>query len=150
LNVQGDDQTLHLFISKLPREVWGDNPQIASDARRISYWYSDGLGLARQEVPLPTSDDALVNLPPGLDNEQQYIFAEEVTSVQFRSWDGQQWNLPWDGFTNLGADNVTPIGPPIAIEVTLYFNEKAVGDSDPKTRAYRHVITLMTANGQTS
>jgi prepilin-type N-terminal cleavage/methylation domain-containing protein len=153
LNVQGDGQTLNLFVSKLPREVWGDNPQIAGDNRRMSYWMVDGKGLARQEVGLATSDDALTNLPPGVDNEQQYVIAEEVRSVQFRYWDGTQWNDSWDG-TTLGDDNITPIGPPNAIEVTLGFIDPKAGgskdDADPPLKYYRHVIALPTSNNLTN
>ena len=114
--VMGDDQSLHLFISNLPREIYSSNgafgatdpsntPPPVSDIRRVSYWLVGGEdnpgGLARQEVSLATSDDALQNLPPGVDNENSFIIADEVRSLQFQYWDGTDWQDSWDS-TNSG------------------------------------------------
>ena len=134
LGVMGDNQTLHLFISNLPREIYSSSDDFANaaqgnaptvgDVRRVSYWLAGDEdrpgGLARQEVPVATGDDALENLPPQVDNETSFILAPEVRSVQFQYWDGNEWEDSWDS-TELGPDGVTPIGSPLAIAVTLTF-----------------------------
>ena len=74
--------------------------------------------MARQEIPLVTSDDALQNLPPGIDNESSYVLADEVRSLNFQYFDGTDWQDSWDS-TALGADGVTPVGSPRAIAVTI-------------------------------
>ena len=93
LGVEGDSETLHLFFSRLPREALAylndptETPPVVGDLRRVSYWLAGGdgspTGLARQEIPLVTSDDALQNLPPGIDNEDSYVIADEVRSLKF-------------------------------------------------------------------
>ena len=126
LGVQGDSETLNLFLSRVPREAWlninSSMPPIVSDLRRVSYWLPGGqdspMGLARQEVPLVTSDDALQNLPPGIDNEASYVIADEVRSLNFQYFDGTNWQDSWDS-TVAGNDGVTPIGSPVAIAVTI-------------------------------
>ena len=113
LGVQGDADTLHLFITRVPREVWANNidtPPVVSDLRRVSYWLAGGpdnpTGLARQEVPLITSDDALQNLPPGIDNESSFVIAEEARTLVFQYFDGTNWQDSWDS-TTPGADGVS-------------------------------------------
>ncbi len=153
LSVQGDSETLNLFIARVPREAIPSDPnavpQLASDLRRVSWWLPGG-GLARQEVPVETSADALENLPPGIPDEDTYVVAPEVKSVQFQYWDGSDWQDSWD-CTAAGADGVTPVGPPQAIAITLeiatpHDDDK---DGDPPTKQYRHVVACLTANGTT-
>ena len=160
LGVIGDSQTLHLFISSVPREALAtlNNPDaivpVVSDLRRVSYWLtSDGSGgLARQEVPIITSDDALENLPPGLDNESSFVIADEVTDLNFQYFDGTDWQDSWDS-TTLGADGITPIGSPRAIAVTLSVarptSPGVPQTGDPAAKTYRHVIVIPSANGTT-
>jgi len=161
LGVQGDSETLHLFVSRLPLEAWpnlntNDTPPVVSDLRRVSYWLVGGdgspAGLGRQEVPIVTSDDALQNLPPGIDNESSYILAEEVVSLNFQYFDGTDWQDSWD-CTTLGADGVTPIGSPRAIAVTLgmlpHHSGVALQNNASNPRIYRHVISIPSANGTT-
>jgi hypothetical protein len=176
--VEGDSQTLTLFISKVPRDVLFTNtatnsnamsngqnytgtnnavvntpglPPTAADLRRVSYWLVGGdgdsaQGLARMEVPLTTSDDAFLVLPPNVDNESSYIFAPEVKSLSFSYWDGLEWNDTWDS-TQLGTDGITPIGSPLAIAVTI---SVARGDMpDAPTKEFRHVLVFPPANGST-
>jgi prepilin-type N-terminal cleavage/methylation domain-containing protein len=164
LGVMGDSQTLHLFISNLPREIYsssasfnnadaGTTPPM-SDIRRVSYWLvgdSDNQGgLARQEIPLATSDDALQNLPPQVDNETSFIIADEVRSVQFQYWDGTAWQDSWDS-TQLGPDGVTPIGSPLAVAVTVSIapQQSEPGQADAPLRTFRHVLVIPSANGLT-
>jgi prepilin-type N-terminal cleavage/methylation domain-containing protein len=154
LSVQGDSTTLHIFITRTPRELFvgdsGDSPPVVSDLRRVSYWMIDSggkKGLARQEVKQATSEDALTNLPPGVADEETFIIADEVRSVQFRYWDGTAWNDSWD-CTTLGADGVTPVGPPRAIEITVELAlPQGTLDTEERTRTYRHVVSLLTADG---
>jgi type II secretory pathway pseudopilin PulG len=153
LGVQGDSETLHLFVSRFPRELYvnpnSDTQPVVSDLRRISYWLPDGqdstTGLARQEVPLVTSDDALQNLPPGIDNESSYVIADEVRELNFQYFDGTNWQDSWDS-TVPGADGVTPIGSPCAIAVTVGV---ARPGANGNLKTYRHVIAIQTANGNT-
>jgi Tfp pilus assembly protein PilV len=154
LGVQGDSETLHLFVSRFPRELYvnlnSDTQPVVSDLRRISYWLPGGqdspMGLARQEVPLVTSDDALQNLPPGIDKESTYVIADEVRELQFQYFDGTNWQDSWDS-TLPGADGVTPIGSPCAIMVTLGV---ARPGANGNLKTYRHVIAIQTANGATA
>src|SRR5262249_20194455 len=76
LGVQGSSDRLTLFLSRVPRELsWGSNSSpadaqapVVSDLRRVPYWLAGSanqpLGLARQEISLVTSDDALSSMPP--------------------------------------------------------------------------------------
>jgi len=154
LGVVGDSETLNLFVSRFPRELYvnpdSDVQPVVSDLRRISYWLPDGqdstTGLARQEVPLVTSDDALQNLPPGIDHESSYVIADEVRELNFQYFDGTNWQDSWDS-TVAGADGVTPIGSPCAIAVTVGIARPGANNGTLKT--YRHVIAIQTANGNT-
>jgi prepilin-type N-terminal cleavage/methylation domain-containing protein len=158
LGVMGDSETLHLFVSRFPREAYANadslNATGVSDLRRISYWVVGGsgtpLGLARQEVLAATSDDALNNLPPGIENENQYVLAEEVRAIRFSYFDGSDWQDSWDS-TALGADGVTPVGSPRAIGVEIDVVEAGADVADPNApvRTHRHVIAVSTANGAT-
>jgi hypothetical protein len=153
LGVQGDSETLHLYVSRFPRELYvnpnSDVQPVVSDLRRISYWLPGGqdstTGLARQEVSLVTSDDALQNLPPGIDKESSYVIADEVRELNFQYFDGTNWQDSWDS-TTPGADGVTPIGSPVAIAVTVSVARPGASDS---VKSYRHVIAIQTANGTT-
>jgi type II secretory pathway component PulJ len=154
LSVQGDSTTLHLFIARLPREAMPLNPnatpQLASDLRRVSWWMASG-GLARQESPVATSDDALSDLPPGIPDEDSHVLASEVKSVQFQYFDGSSWQDSWD-CTSPGDDGVTPIGPPQAVAVTIDIAtpQNGVKDEDVQPKRYRHVMACATANGTTA
>jgi prepilin-type N-terminal cleavage/methylation domain-containing protein len=155
LSVQGDSTTLHLYIARFPREAFPTDPnaapQLASDIRRVSWWLSGG-GLARQEVSVSTSQDALDNLPPGLPDEDSHVLAPEVKSVQFQYFDGTSWQDSWD-CTTMGADGVTPIGPPLAVAIVLDVANQPDGvrdDEEPPTKRYRHVVACQTANGTTA
>jgi prepilin-type N-terminal cleavage/methylation domain-containing protein len=153
LSVQGDSTSLNLYISRVPREAMPTDPNatplVVSDVRRVSWWLPAG-GLARQESPIETSQDALDNLPPGIPDEDSYVVAPEVKNVQFEYFDGSDWQDSWD-CTTLGADGVTPVGPPQAIAITLDIAnpQDGVKDDDAPTKRYRHVVACFTANGTT-
>jgi prepilin-type N-terminal cleavage/methylation domain-containing protein len=159
LGVQGDDTHLTLYLSRWPREVvlspsdpnynnQNGNLPIESDLRRVTWWLADG-GLARQEILIATSDDALNSSEPDLSVGNSSIVAPEVTAITFQYFDGNQWQTSWDG-TQAGSDGVTPIGPPIAISVDMTL---VLPSSEPdgvkQTKTYHHVISLDTANGAT-
>jgi hypothetical protein len=165
LGVMGDSRTLHLYISNLPREIFssgaslaatgaGDVPPPVSDIRRVSYWIVGGSdspgGMARQEVSLATSDDALQNLPPGIDDETSFIIADEVRDLNFQYWDGTQWQDSWDS-TTLGPDGVTPIGSPLAVAVTVQIALPHSGppQGEEPLRTFRHILAIPSANGMT-
>jgi len=154
LGVDGTSDVLHLYLSRVPRELLnatGDNPPVMSDLRRVSYWLvadtgDGGGGLARQQVDRVTSTEA-TTLPPGLDNEGQYVFASEVKSLTFEYYDdqSQSWASEWHS-TDLGADNKTPKGSPRAIRVTVTL---ALPDNPAQTTTHTQVIAFPNANGTT-
>ena len=128
--VQGGTDTLMLYVSRVPRELnpipGSDNNDVqplVSDLRRVSYWLAGGgsgnpLGLARQEVTMVTSDQAMADVPPGIANEESMVIAEEVKSLTFSYFDGSSWQDTWDG-TTAGSDGTTPVGPPMLIAITI-------------------------------
>jgi prepilin-type N-terminal cleavage/methylation domain-containing protein len=153
LSVQGDSTSVNLYLCRVPTEAIPTDPNatplVVSDSRRVSWWMAAG-GLARQEVKIVTSQDALDNLPPGLPDEDQYVVAPEVKNVQFQYFDGTDWQDSWD-CTTLGADGVTPIGPPsaIAITVDIALPQDGAKDDEVQTKHYRHVVACLSANGIT-
>jgi hypothetical protein len=161
--VQGDNGTLVLTVAKWPRELdltpnaSSDQQPVAADLRRISYWLAGAgsgspMGLARQELrAVTTSDPTLSAVPPNVADENTYVIAEEVKSLTFQYWDGSAWQDTWDG-TQPGADGSTPMGPPIAIAITVEIALPGTGTapgSTPQTKTYRQVVPLLTANGAT-
>jgi type II secretory pathway component PulJ len=153
MGVQGDATHLFLFASRVPRELdpaWqGDAVPTVSDLRRITYWLS-GLGLARQELKLATSDDA-VNLSTDLPDDPALVVAEEVKSLTFQYFDGTNWQDSWDGTQPPASGGNNPQGPPQLIAITVGLAVPGTGDDsgEPKVKTYRHVIAIPTANGAT-
>jgi prepilin-type N-terminal cleavage/methylation domain-containing protein len=152
LNLQGDSGRLILWVSRISSDLSAAAPSqtVTSDLHRVTYWIASGsLGLARQEVKQATSDDALITAPPDIPDESNFVIAEEVQYVGFRYWDGTAWQESWDG-TQITAANGTPVGPPLAVEITLTI---ALPDSQGQTsetsnvKTYRHVVMVPTANG---
>jgi hypothetical protein len=159
LGVQGDANRLTIYVSRVPREISWTNDATAnsngqplvSDLRRITYWLaggtSDSAGLARQEVKVATSDDALNSMPPDIPDELSFVVAEEIKSLEFQYFDGSTWQSSWDG-TTPGSDGKTPIGPPLAIQIKVGVAARNAGPDNLKY--YRHVVAIPTANGATS
>lgn len=161
LGVQGTSDRLTLYISKVPLALTAPtdadgNPAggtvIDSDLRRISYWVVGAgtdkpAGLARQEIKWVTNDDDINALPPGIADEDKLVIAPEVLAVQFEYWDGSEWQQQWDG-TALGTDGVTPVGPPMAIRITLTIGTpdgKITDVNDPHVMVIQHVVQIPTA-----
>jgi prepilin-type N-terminal cleavage/methylation domain-containing protein len=153
--IQGDSATLNLFVSKLPREVLtpealtGDMQlPVVSDLRRVSYWVADSTnGLARQEVKVETAQD-LAAMPPAVSDESTVKYTPEVRSIQFSYYDGTSWQDSWDS-TTLGADMITPVGPPRAVAVTIEVVQPRGGGGE-RLKTYRHVVFIPSANGATT
>ncbi|HEX4590049.1 MAG TPA: type II secretion system protein GspJ [Gemmataceae bacterium] len=158
--VQGDNQVLTLWVSKVPKLPTGTDSVdaasqqlLASDLHRISYWLADG-GLAEQDVDRVSAaeDDPDTALPPDVGADSKYftLVAPEVTELNFRYFDGETWQDTWDG-TVLGEDGKTPIGPPRAIEVTLSIRRPGADPNDQNAvKQYRQVIPVNAANAQSS
>jgi prepilin-type N-terminal cleavage/methylation domain-containing protein len=159
--VQGDTNWMMIYISRFPRELNlnpGADPTmepLVSDLRRVSYWLAGGgdspSGLARQEVTAVTSSDAMSVVPPGIAGEDQMVIAEEVKSLTFSYFDGTNWQDSWDG-TVPGPDGSTPVGPPMCIAITVGLatpNSPYNSNTDQPLKLYRHVVSLVTANGAT-
>jgi type II secretory pathway pseudopilin PulG len=159
-----DDQHLNVFVVRFPREAYqqsSDDPNdtntqnqlTVSDLRRISYWFVQGKGLARQEYAQATSDDAQnMNAPP---DDDSTIIAPEVTNVKFSYFDGTEWQDSWDGTQIIPSpDGLTPLGSPRAIKIMLEFElprDEFATDSNAarKTKQYTHVILVNSASGPT-
>ena len=158
--VQGDTNSIMLYISRVPQPgnpiPGADDPTQplgASDLRRVSYWLAGGgdspLGLARQELTAVTSSDALSAVPPGIPDEASMVIAEEVKGLTFSYFDGTAWQDTWDG-TAAGPDGSTPVGPPVAIAVTLGIalsSSDGSAEAEQAVKLYRHVVPILTANG---
>jgi prepilin-type N-terminal cleavage/methylation domain-containing protein len=158
LGVQGDSGRLTVYQGRRPREqtlLMNDpnNSQtsqpLASDLRRVTYWIGDGKGLYRQEVKVATSDRALDTGVPNVGDDDVKLMAEEVRDFKVEYFDGTNWQDTWDG-TAAGSDGVTPVGPPLAVAVTLTIAppKGVAGRDDPRSwTQYRHVVAIPTANG---
>ena len=150
--IQGDSATLNLFVSKLPEvlaagALTGDmQAPLVSDLRRVSYWMADATnGLARQEVKVETAQD-IANLPPNVSDDGTIKYTPEVRNIQFSYFDGTNWQDSWDS-TTLGADGLTPIGPPRAVAVQIDVVQPRGGEA---VKSYRHVVFIPSANGATT
>lgn len=160
IGVQGDGGRLVLFLSRVPRELNVTPEQAAnevlplvSDLRRVTYWLvgneTSAVGLARQEYKIVTSDEAINGGLPDGSEDLNFVIAEEVKSLGFQYFDGTTWTDTWDGSLP-GTDGVTPMGPPVAIAVTLgiYSPGMATPNSgETPMKMYRRVIPIPTANG---
>jgi prepilin-type N-terminal cleavage/methylation domain-containing protein len=151
--VQGTTNQLMLWVSRVPPSyspaaIDANTAQpIVPDVRKVVYWLagSGPGGLARQEIAMVTSSDPSVVWPP--QDETPHIVAEEVKNLTFSYFDGQNWNDTWDGST-FGADGVTPIGPPMAVAITMDIavqNSNAPTGAQQQVKTYRHVVSIPTA-----
>lgn len=148
LGVVGDATSLHLYITKMPREAF--EGVLTSDIRRVTYWQGQAGGLCRAEQGVVLNPDALTPSIPQVD-EAAHMMAPEVVGVTFRYFDGVSgWAESWDS-SAMGSDGVTPIGPPRAIEVRLQVQPPPRrGLAVPPQVTYRHVVVIPTANGPTN
>lgn len=148
LGVVGSSSELHLFISRVPLEIYGDGAeqggQLTSDLRRVSYWLGgEDAGLCRLEARLITSEDGTnPDLPTG--DVSSYVLAPEVRSIEFSYFDGTDWADSWDS-TAPGPDGTTPLGSPRAVAIRI----GVVGrpGAEEELRYSRHVVALPTAGG---
>jgi uncharacterized membrane protein YgcG len=148
LALQGNSGSLTLYVSRVPPgpSANGTMPSSVSDQRRIVYWLVEGGGLARQELTAVTSEDAMNgNVPSGMPTDPKQLIAKEVQSLQFQYFDGTNWQDSWDG-AQVGPDNATPIGPPVAVAITIGIASGDEGD----VKMYRHVVAIPTANSPSS
>jgi prepilin-type N-terminal cleavage/methylation domain-containing protein len=150
LGLIGDATTLHLFVSKVPLEVYGrpDRPaELTSDLRRISYWIGQNGGLCRAEVKLITSENACTPAIPDV-NEDNCILAPEVVSLELSYFDGQVWLDQWDSTANIEEDGETfvPAGPPRAVAIKIGYLPP--GAREGQVRYQRHVVAIPSANGK--
>ena len=77
------------------------------------------------------------------------VIAPEVVQLQFRYFDGTDWQDTWDG-SQPGPDGMTPMGPPRAIEITLGVRQPTPegGDATANTnvKTYVHYVAIEAAN----
>jgi prepilin-type N-terminal cleavage/methylation domain-containing protein len=160
--IQGDSANLNLFVSKLPRELMSPSVLLSGtqddgspvtpvgDLRRVSYWMADAAnGLARQEVKVETAQNMAALAPNVSDDGTGTIkYTPEVRSINFSYFDGTNWNDTWDS-TTLGADGITPIGPPRAVAVTIEVVQPGPNGAE-RVKSYRHVVFIPSANGTTA
>jgi hypothetical protein len=151
IGVQGDNSSVSVFQTRMARSIVnppdngsnGQNP-FAADVWRVSYFMTDD-GLARQEIRMATSDD--VDNPPdqtivNSDTTSTKILAREAKSVTFQYFDGTEWQDSWDG-SQPGNDGVTPMGPPMAIQVTIEIADPESG----QTKTVQDIIAFPAAPG---
>ena len=97
-----------------------------------------------------TADDENTQMPPNVSDEASLVIAPEVVQVQFRYFDGTDWQDTWDG-SQPGPDGMTPMGPPRAIEITLGIRQPrpdgATGDTtNDNVKTYVHYVAIEAAN----
>jgi len=152
IGVYGDSNNLVLTGRGVPKDLTlpsGSNPTLTSDLRRVTYWLVAGKGLARQETTVVTGTDVTSSsppaIPPSVSDPEPYIIAPEVKSFSLEYYDGSTWQSSWDGTT---TDSTTgyPIGPPMAIAVTITLEIPSHGGGKPKQVTRRHVVAIPTAN----
>jgi prepilin-type N-terminal cleavage/methylation domain-containing protein len=146
LGVMGSANELHLYVTKVPADAL--RGALASDIRKISYWMGPTTGgLCRVEHGVILSQEGLMPIAP-LEDDSLFLVAPEVIGAQFRYFDGAGWFEAWDS-SEIGPDQVTPIGPPRAIEIVLLVQQPSARNAlvprEPKM--YRHVVVIPTANG---
>jgi hypothetical protein len=123
---------------------------VVGDLRRVSYWMADASnGLARQEVKVETAQN-IATMPPNVsdDGTGTIKYTPEVRNINFSYYDGSNWQDTWDS-TTLGADGITPIGPPRAVAVTIEVAQPGP-DGGERVKSYRHVVFIPSANGATT
>jgi prepilin-type N-terminal cleavage/methylation domain-containing protein len=159
LGVQGDTDWVALYVDRLPSELFtGDlaaNPDqqvTISSLRRVTYWLSSDTGgsnnLSRQELTGVTSTDGTSQqLPPTQPDSNTVTVASNVRNITFEYYDGTTWQSSWDGTQLSTVDNKTPIGPPVAIRVTLVLAGTGDGTAAGADRTFRHVVLIQPANG---
>jgi hypothetical protein len=146
----GDQLTIYAArVAGIGKDVddSGEKPN-AADARRVTYWMTDK-GLARQELPWVTSQQAQNSTDPDIEDgkeERDYVIAEEVTRVQFEYWDGSAWQETWDG-RDTNADGKTLKGPPMAIRVRFWLRLPGVNPGETVEKEFRHTIAIRAAAG---
>ncbi len=156
LGVVGSSDTLNVYTSKVPTELYTPAPDgstmVVGDVRRITYWLVSGDGtsggLARSEIKAATQGSGTGLLPDGVD-EQQSVIAPEVRTLAFRYWDGGGWLTEWDS-TTMGDDGITPVGSPRAIEIAIGIAKPRRPGQPEEIKNYRHVVYVRTANGTTA
>ncbi len=152
--IVGEEKSITLFIARNgagnPKQ---DGMNVApTGVRRVTYWMIEG-GLARQELTsilneVTKSTKSGPDLTQG--DEMSYLFAEEVIDATFEYWDGASWATSWDG-SQLGADNKTMIGPPLAVRVTLTLQLPPQNPrEEPIQKIIKHTFALQAAPGPAS
>jgi hypothetical protein len=150
IGVWGNDTSLVLskyHVQPPTPDVLNGTPttDASSDLRVVCYWMvsnGDKQALARKEFRQATNL-ALETIPPtNVSDAAKCIIAEEVSNIKFEYFDGQTWQPSWDG-TVVEASGSPPVGPPLAIRitVTLYRN-----GNDPAGPSFVHVAAIPTAN----
>jgi hypothetical protein len=135
------------------------DPVITSDVHRTAYWIvtngTDSVGLARAEIRQATSPDSDTVDPTALEDQNKYVFAPEVKSIQFEYFDGTSWlaqGSTWDGTFSASTDGSSPPqGPPAAIRITITLKRNlnkgaSPDDANVDGPTYMHVVALPTSN----
>jgi hypothetical protein len=136
--------------------------QQTSDIRQVTYQMGNNsngeYGLTRQEVVMVQGDDGSGTMITTIGSDvSAQLLSSEVLDIEFRYLDNDPqngdggWveNWPTDATDyNVFSDSRVPIGPPLAIEITMTIQPHSSDSGrtfDPVT--YRHVIPIICANG---
>ena len=163
LGVQGTGNYLTIFATKAPYAAtqaatgMSSEQALDCDLRRITYWVDisgghEHGGLYRQEIGRQNGDSVTdlnllsSSMPPDASDPYSTLIAKGVLEVTFEYYDGMQWTDTWDGTSVNTYDEVTPIGPPVAVAINIKIarrrREAGEPPSDPKTyRSFRQVVS---------
>jgi type II secretory pathway pseudopilin PulG len=152
--VIGTDRQFTVFASRVPESLI--NPEAAADPtlllpgdqRRITYYLASGVtGLCRQERPWVTADGVRNSVDPDYTTEATDLIAPEVKDVTFEYLDATtgEYLTSWDGGM-VGADGVTPTGPPRAIRATFVLEFLGPGGGTVQKQV-QHVFPVRSAVG---
>lgn len=128
--VIGDEQSVTLFVSKVPRALLersaaggmaDPNIVLPPDLKRVTYYLaSDGSGLCRQEKSWITATGTGDGTALDTSNQEAELLAPEVKAVSFEYLNGSGWDPTWDG-SGAALDDSALLGPPRAVRVTFTF-----------------------------
>lgn len=154
----GNQLQLMIDVSRLPRideyqpllpSTPGQMMSVPSGYRTVAYYFGSQVdpstgaqtqGLIRRELDRTITDFATKSGNLASIDAQGELLATEVTQIEFRYFDGQQYLLQWDTAATTAL--------PLAVEVTVWLRPPVSGrDSRPKDEAstsYRMVVAIPT------
>jgi prepilin-type N-terminal cleavage/methylation domain-containing protein len=156
--VFGNQQQIQIDVSRLPRideyqpvlaAAPGQMMNVPSGYRTVAYFYgvhSDPLtgeqtnGLIRRELDRTITDFATKNGNLASIDSQGELLAAEVTGIEFRYYDGQQYVLQWD----TASTTALPLAVEIRLSLRPPVSGRAAAAKDDTSTVYRMVVAIPT------